>query len=159
MKAILRSYVRTDPARTSYFSDAGESIATKDPPGYANPEKDIYGAVYSAIPSSINIVDDEYYQPDVYVLNPDEQNKINVFLQGGSFAHDFTYYFEHYGIASRITRVYYNQLKMTDNQWRNTLKRTDYIVMECNEQFVRLAGRRYWAGRAVLHRTESLQCF
>ncbi len=146
MKAILRSYVE-QTGEDIILLDAAKVIATKDPPGYGNPEKDIYGAVYSAIPSSINIVDDEYYQPDVYVLNPDEQNKINVFLQGGSFAHDFTYYFEHYGIASRITRVYYNQLKMTDNQWRNTLKRTDYIVMECNEQFVRSLGGNapYWA--------------
>ena len=81
-----------------------------------------------------------YYQPDIYVVDPDEDNQIEVFLQGGSFAHDINYYFDHYFISSGITRVYYNQTKMTDGLWRRVLKSADYIVMECNEQFVRSLG-------------------
>lgn len=126
---------------------ADNLISSKNPPGFGNPEQDILGFVINGIKRSDLIIDDLYYWPDVYVENDDCKNQINILLQGGSFAHDFTTYFSTYNIASNIIRMYYNgfpsdNLNAFNNpsRWKVLLKNIDYVIFECNEQFVRSLG-------------------
>lgn len=120
---------------------------SKDPPGFGNPEQDIFGIVFAAVGRANVIYDDWYWWPEVYVENEDCDNRINVFLQGGSFCHDFTTYLPMFGITKKLQSVYYNQNdslfgdeKTMDTAWKRYLKDCDYVIFECNEQFVRGMG-------------------
>ena len=150
----LASFETVKAMIASYEEQTGETIRhitadtltySKNPSGFGNPEQDIFGLVYSTMPNADKIVDDYYYWPDIYVENEDNNNKINVFIQGGSFTGDFTAYLPAYGITDRIRSVYYNQdnelygrdTAKIDARWDRHLRDCDYVILECNEQFVR----------------------
>ena len=145
-REILAEYERQTGIEIRRLA-ADKLVSAETPPGYGNPEQDILGFVISGIKRSELILDDLYYWPDVYVENDDCKNRISILLQGGSFAHDFSTYYSAYGVASRITRLYYNGFP-NDNlnairnpsRWQALLKNIDYVIFECNEQFVRSLG-------------------
>jgi len=144
VKAMIASY-EEQTGETIRHITADKLIHSKNPPGYGNPEQDIFGLVYSTMPNADKIVDTNYYWPDIYVENDDCTNKINVFIQGGSFTGDFTTYLPMFGITDRIRSVYYNQdnelygrdTDKIDARWDRHLRDCDYVIFECNEQFVR----------------------
>lgn len=160
----LASYETTVAILDMYEELSGETInklasngilSSTNPPGFGNPEQDIYGAVFSSISKSESIVDDLYYWHDAYAETVSGAKKIKVLIQGGSFAHDFTHYFSSFKIASRVTRCYYNAFP-SDNldaykdnsKWEELLNSADLVLFEINEQFVRSMGGNapYWAG-------------
>ena len=144
IKAMIASY-EEQTGETIRHITADKLNKSTEPPGFGNPEKDIFGIIYSATPNAERIVDEYYYWPEIYVENEDCDNTINMFIQGGSFTGDFTAYFPMFGITNRIRSVYYNQDKelfgrdtsVIDNRWARHLRDCDYVVFECNEQFVR----------------------
>jgi hypothetical protein len=143
IKAMIASY-EEQTGETIRHITADKLNKSTDPPGFGNPEKDIFGIIYSATPNAERIVDEYYYWPEIYVENEDCDNRINMFIQGGSFTGDFTTYFPMYGITNRIRSVYYNQDERlfsspasSDVRWKRYLEDCDYVVFECNEQFVR----------------------
>lgn len=153
MRAIIAEYEKQSGTEIKRLA-ADRILSSKNPPGFGNPEQDIYGIVYNAVGRSESIVDDRYWWPDVYVENPDCKTKIKILLQGGSFAHDFTHYFSAFKIASKITRMYYNSFPneklnaiKDPSRWERLLDGIDYVIFECNEQFVRSMGGNapYWA--------------
>lgn len=153
-RAVIAEYERQNGSVIRHLT-ADKMKSSKNPPGFGNPEQDIFGIAYNAVPSADSIVDDLYYWPDVYVENDDCKTRIKVLLQGGSFAHDFTTYFSDYQIASKITRMYYNGFPSENlnafnkpERWATLLSGMDYVIFECNEQFVRSLGGNspYWAG-------------
>ncbi len=142
MKAIIASFEK-QTGRTIRHLAADTVKKSKNPPGFGNPEQDIFGLVYSSRPNAKKIVDDYYYWPDVYVENEGAE-RINIFIQGGSFTHDFNTYFPMFKISRKLRSVYYNNDPKlfasdatVDKQWNNYLSNTDLVIFECNEQFVR----------------------
>lgn len=145
-RAILLEYEKQTGLEIRRLA-ADRLLSSKNPPGFGNPEQDILGFVINGIKRSDLILDDNYYWPDAYVENEDCKNRPNFFIQGGSFAHDFTTYFSSFNIASKITRMYYNgfpsdALNAFDDpsRWEKLLNNIDYVIFECNEQFVRSLG-------------------
>ncbi|MHB1153975.1 MAG: alginate O-acetyltransferase AlgX-related protein [Eubacteriales bacterium] len=152
-REILNEYERQTGTEVRRLT-ADRMLSSKNPPGFGNPEQDIFGIAYSGVSRADSIVDDLYYWPDVYVKNDDCKTRINILLQGGSFAHDFTTYFSAFNIASKMTRMYYNGFPsdslnafVNPSRWKALLKNIDYVIFECNEQFVRSLGGNspYWA--------------
>lgn len=145
-RAILLEYERQTGREIRRLA-ADRLLSSKNPPGFGNPEQDILGFVINGIKRSDLILDDDYYWPDAYVENEDCKNRPNFFIQGGSFAHDFTTYFSSFNIASKMTRMYYNGFPSDalnafadPSRWEKLLKNIDYVIFECNEQFVRSLG-------------------
>ena len=143
IKAIIASY-EEQTGETIRHITADTVNKSTEPPGFGNPEQDIFSIVYSTRPGASKIIDDYYYWPEIYVENPDCNNRINVFVQGGSFTHDFNTYFPMFRISKKLRSVYYNQDDKlfaddatADKQWNKYLDGCDYVIMECNEQFVR----------------------
>ncbi|MGI6201888.1 MAG: alginate O-acetyltransferase AlgX-related protein [Eubacteriales bacterium] len=142
IRAVLASYEQQTgrPVRQLAIEKINKS---KNPPGFGNPEQDIFGLVYSVRPNARKIVDDWYYWPEVYVENQGAE-RISVFVQGGSFTHDINTYLPMYKISKKLRSVYYNQDEKlfadnatVDKQWDRYLSDCDLVIFECNEQFVR----------------------
>jgi hypothetical protein len=142
VKALIACY-EEQTGETIRHITADKINSSPNPPGFGNPEQDIFGLVYSSRPNANKIVDDKYYWPEIYVENENAE-RINVFIQGGSFTHDFNTYFPMYKISKKLRSVYYNQddklfadTATADKEWGNYLNGCDYVILECNEQFVR----------------------
>ena len=135
-------------------------LSSTNPPGFGNPEQDIYGAVYSSISKSESVVDDLYYWHDAYTERAREgtTKRLKVLIQGGSFAHDILHYYSTLKIATKVTRCYYNSFPnekvnpyTKNSEWGKMLKDMDLVVFEVNEQFVRSMGANapYWANDKI----------
>jgi len=143
IRAVLASYEK-QTGKTVRQLEIVKINKSKNPPGFGNPEQDIFGLVYSSRPNAKKIVDDWYYWPEVRVVNEDAE-RINVFVQGGSFTHDINTYLPMYKISRRLRSVYYNQdpnlfaknEATVDKAWDKYLEDCDLVIFECNEQFVR----------------------
>ncbi len=151
------AYEATRALITSYEEQTGVTarniLATKlvrsrHPSGFGNGETDIFNIAYSGLSTASAITDDAYYWPELTVEN-EEAEKINILIQGGSFCWDFKHYMESYGITRRFNQFYYNgwqgnpagdPFRNGDEAWETALKSIDYVVFECNEQFVCMMG-------------------
>lgn len=151
------AYEATRALMTSYEEQSGVTarnlLATKivrssTPSGFGNGETDIFGIAYSGLSTASAITDDSYYWPEIAVENEDA-DAINILVQGGSFCWDFKYYMETYGICRRFHQFYYNTwqgvssvdpFRRGDRGWEKVLDSIDYVVFECNEQFVCMMG-------------------
>lgn len=137
---------------------AKDVLYHEDAPSPFNNEKDVYKILYGAIAPDNAIEDPYYYSPDVEVLNAGAK-KLNVLLQGGSFAGSINHYLENYGVAN-VDYIYYNGLSSHgtisasspwDNgpeAWGYWLQGRDLVIFECTEQQVRGAhydGSKTWA--------------
>lgn len=142
IRAVLASYEK-QTGKTVRQLGIEKINKSKNPPGFGNPEQDIFGLVYSSRPNASKIVDDWYYWPEVYVEN-EGAARISVFVQGGSFTHDINTYLPNYKISKKLRSVYYNQDDKlfaddatVDKQWNKYLDGCDLVIFECNEQFIR----------------------
>ena len=151
------AYEATRALMTSYEEQTGTTVRNilaakinrgRTPPGFGNGETDIFNIAYSGLSTASAITDDVYYWPEITVEN-EEADKINILIQGGSFCWDFNYYMETYGLTRRLHRFYYNgwsgnpsgdPFQRGDDAWETALKSIDYVVFECNEQFVCMMG-------------------
>ncbi|MBR2622200.1 MAG: hypothetical protein IKC97_07470, partial [Clostridia bacterium] len=122
-----------------------------EPPSSVNNEQDIFKILYNMVDASYRdtaIKDDQYYAPTVEVLNPNA-DKINVLVQGGSFAHSIVHYLDSYGIAN-VSQIYYTgqntktgSISASDpwqkgpEAWEYWLKDKDLVILEANEQQIR----------------------
>ena len=115
------------------------------PSGFNN-EQDIFNILYNRVDQKYRaeaIKDDAYYAPDIVVSNQNAQ-KINVLVQGGSFAHSIVHYMRNYGVAN-VTQVYYNDFGNTGRDpwsegpeaWEGILAGKDLIILEATEQQIR----------------------
>ena len=115
------------------------------PSGFNN-EQDIFNILYNRVDQKYRaeaIKDDAYYAPDIVVGNQNAQ-KINVLVQGGSFAHSIVHYMRNYGVAN-VTQVYYNDFGNTGRDpwsegpeaWEGILAGKDLIILEATEQQIR----------------------
>jgi len=165
----LASYETSAAILDMYAEISGDTImkmasngilSSKSPPGFGNPEQDIYGAVYSSISKSESVVDDLYYWHDSFAEKAGEGSvkRLKVLIQGGSFAHDILHYYTTLKIATKVTRCYYNSFPnekvnpyTKNSEWEKMLKDMDLIVFEVNEQFVRSMGANapYWANDKI----------
>ena len=116
------------------------------PPSSFNNEQDIFNILYNRVDASYRasaIKDDAYYSPEIAVENKNA-NKINVLVQGGSFAHSIVHYMRNYGVAN-VTQVYYNDFGNTGRNpwtegpeaWAGILAGKDLIIFEATEQQIR----------------------
>jgi len=143
MKRLLEMYTeQTGEQTVTIYAD--RIAESKSPSGYGNPENDIFNIAYSGIPTDDAIVDEYYYIPAVKSDNTDAE-KINVFLQGGSFTWDFKHYLQANKICRRFHMFYYNTWQGAGNldplangekAWDKIIRNTDYVILECNEQYV-----------------------
>lgn len=108
---------------------------SKSPPGFGNPEQDIYNIAYSAVDKAGSITDELYYYPDAYAKVGPDSFRPDILVQGGSFCHDFDYYFKQLGVCGDYAKYYYNGFKPNEN-WQRRFDTADYIILEVNEQFV-----------------------
>ncbi len=117
-----------------------------DAPSGFNNEKDIFNILYGRVDPKYRaeaIQDDAYYAPDIVVGNQGAP-KLNVLVQGGSFAHSIVHYMGNYGVAN-VTQVYYNDFGNTGRNpwtegpeaWATILQGKDLIVFEATEQQIR----------------------
>ncbi len=146
IKAIIASYEKQTGVTIRHIT-ADTLNKSDNPPGFGNPEQDIFGLVYSTRPNAKKIVDDFYYWPEIYVENPECTNRITAFIQGGSFTHDLNTYLPMYKVTKKIRSVYYNQNEAlfaseshADKEWNKMLGDCNYVILECNEQNVRNFG-------------------
>lgn len=138
INAIVDEYIRQTGKEAKHLL-ADEIIAKTNPPGFGNPERDIFGIVYGDQKKDIKetaILDDLYYWPDVYEDKSTNRKIQNMVIQGGSFTGDFFHYFGSYGIADGITGFYYNNGGNMDIDWKSVIRRTEFVLMEVNEQFI-----------------------
>lgn len=122
-------------------------IESKSPPNIGgSSDVDVYNILYGTIDKSGSIVDEYYYAPDGYVVNPDDGVKINVLVQGGSFTHDIINYLSKYRIAQKLKSFYYNKynglsrhdpLNAGYEAWEHLLSGTDLVIFEQTEQQIR----------------------
>ena len=112
-------------------------LKSPDPPGFGNPEQDIFNLLYTGRSKAGAIVDQWYYYPDVSpVIGPDRPQIGKTIIQGGSFTGDMIYYLGNYNICSDITSYFYNNNDDTNIDWAGVLNGAALYVMEVNEQFV-----------------------
>ena len=135
--AIIAEYERQMGIEVKRLA-ADEVRYSQNPPGFGNPEMDIFGIVYSGRRREREnaIVDERYYWLDVYTANRDKPSIPHMTIQGGSFTGDFYHYFQSYGIVSNVTAFYYNNGGNMRINWERELRRTKYVLLEVNEQFV-----------------------
>ena len=123
-------------------------IETKEPPNIGgSSDVDVYNILYGTIDKTGSIVDDYYYAPDGYIANPDDGEKINVLVQGGSFTHDVINYLNKYRIVSKLRSFYYNKYSGLSQQspfgilgydaWETLLDDIDLVIFEQTEQQIR----------------------
>lgn len=143
MKRLLEMYTEQTGEQTVTLT-ADRIAESKGPSGYGNPENDIFNIAYSGLSTKGAIKDEAYYIPAIKAENEDA-SKINVFLQGGSFTWDFKYYLENFRISRRFHMFYYNTWQGAENVnpftqgdkgWDRILGSVDYVILECNEQYV-----------------------
>ena len=135
--AIINEYEWQTGKEVKHLA-ADEVRFGKNPPGFGNPEQDIFGIVYSGKRSEMAdaIIDEKYYWLDVYTAKKNNPSIPHMIIQGGSFTGDLYHYFQSYGIVSNITGYYYNNGGNTDINWDYEIGRTNYVVLEVNEQFI-----------------------
>ena len=135
--AIIAEYERQTETEVKRLA-ADEIRFSQNPPGFGNPEMDIFGIVYSGRRTEREnaIVDERYYWSDVYTANRDKPSIPRMIIQGGSFTGDFFHYFGTFNIASDIKGYYYNNGGNMNINWARELRTTSYVVLEVNEQFV-----------------------
>ena len=135
--ALIAEYERQTETEVKRLA-ADEIRFSQNPPGFGNPEMDIFGIVYSGRRNEREnaIVDERYYWPEVYTANRDKPSIPHMTIQGGSFTGDFFHYFQAFGIASSVTGIYYNNSGNMNINWARELRRTSYVVLEVNEQFI-----------------------
>jgi len=121
-------------------------LSTNYAPSGFNNEQDIFNILYNRVDPKYKeaaIKDDAYYSPDIVI---DNQNapKLNVLVQGGSFAHSIVHYINNYGVG-HVTQVYYNGFGNTGRDpwtegpeaWASILQGKDLIIFEATEQQIR----------------------
>ncbi|MHC1696235.1 MAG: hypothetical protein AB9835_13405 [Eubacteriales bacterium] len=132
--AMIEEYERQSGKKIPHL--VSDSIRfSKNPPGFGNPEQDIYNIVYSAVDKKDSIVDELYYYPDAYAKVGPDSFKPDILVQGGSFCHDFDYYFQQLGVCGDYVKFYYNDFSRREN-WQKRFDKADYVILEVNEQFV-----------------------
>ena len=128
---------------------ATDVISSPNPFKSGNNDIDLFNVLYGAMGNAPeDAMDEFYYAPKVTVENKDAQ-KINVFIQGGSFTSDIVYNLEAYGVAD-THRIYYNGASAIDRfdddanpwtkgiyAWGSILNNIDLMVFEQNEQQIR----------------------
>ena len=132
--AIIDEYERQTGTEIKHLA-ADEIRFSKNPPGA---EQDIFGIVYAGKKKEREnaILDDRYYWHDAYTKYPSRPGISHMTIQGGSFTGDFQHYFGGYGIASDITSYYYNNGGDVNINWKSEIKKTKFVLLEVNEQFV-----------------------
>ena len=143
---LVRMYQQLS-GRTTVTLSAKGVIYHDDAPSSFNNEKDVFNILYGALVPSNAIVDEDYYSPDVVVTNAGAK-KLNVLLQGGSFAGSINHYLENYGVAD-VDYIYYNgqhghgsitasnPWEKGPEAWAYWLKGRDLVIFESTEQQVR----------------------
>jgi len=116
-----------------------EIVRKKTPaPFYAN-EQDIFDIGYAGNRQAMRdaIIDEWYYWPNVYLEHGGEGDRLgHTIIQGGSFAHDFVYYFKDKKIARSVTAYYYNNNGNVDVDWGKEIGKAEFVLFEVNEQHV-----------------------
>jgi len=135
--AIIAEYERQTGEQVKNLA-ADEVRFSANPPGFGNPEQDIFGLVYSGKRREMQdaILDDRYYWHDVYTKYNSRPSIPHMLIQGGSFTGDFYHYFHSFGIISDSSGYYYNNGGNVDINWEYEIGRTSYVVLEVNEQFI-----------------------
>ncbi|MCL2159525.1 MAG: hypothetical protein FWH48_08980 [Oscillospiraceae bacterium] len=111
---------------------------TTPAPFYAN-EQDIFNIGYAGNRQEMReaITDDFYYWPNVYLDSAGSGDRLgHAVIQGGSFSHDFVYYFKDKKIAKSVTSFYYNNDGKVDIDWAKEIEKAELVLFEVNEQFV-----------------------
>lgn len=146
-RALIEAY-EEQSGLTRRNIQAYSLAASRRTPGFGNSETDIFGVAYSGLPEDAAIRDDYYYWPDLALENEYSGN-VDILIQGGSFCWDFKYYMETYGLCGNFRQFYYNEWQeddwtdprlMGEDAWEAILDSVDYVVMECNEQYVCMMG-------------------
>ncbi|MBE6620571.1 MAG: hypothetical protein E7625_04325 [Ruminococcaceae bacterium] len=127
-------------------------LSYASPPSPVNNEQDVFKILYDMVDPKYReeaIKDSAYYFPDIGLKNTGSQ-KINVLVQGGSFAHSIVYFINQYGVGN-VTQIYYNGYDnygndtLGDNSpwmygpevWENWLRGKDLVIFEATEQQIR----------------------
>ncbi len=143
---LIRMYQRLSGEMTVTLSSKGV-IYHEDAPSSFNNEKDVFKILYGALIPSNAIVDEDYYSPDIQVSSAGSK-KLNVLLQGGSFAGSINHYLVNYGVAN-VDYIYYNgqhghgsisassPWEKGPEAWAYWLKGRDLVIFESTEQQVR----------------------
>lgn len=117
--------------------------------GFGSNDADIFGIAYSGVDSKDAIRDDLYYWPEIEIEDNEVEDTFNLFLQGGSFSWDLKYYYEQYGLIDKLSQFDYNNwqggfdtdpFRIGDEGWKQALMGIDYVILECNEQYVCMMG-------------------
>ena len=135
--AIIAEYERQTGEEVKHLA-ADEIRFSKNPPGFGNPEQDIFGIVYSGKKKEKEnaIVDEKYYWHDAYTANSSKPAIKHMLIQGGSFTGDFYHYFGSFGIASDMSGYYYNNGGDMNINWKREIEKTKFVLLEVNEQFI-----------------------
>ena len=113
------------------------------PSGFNN-EQDIFNILYNRVDPRYKenaIKDDAYYAPDI-VIDDKNAPKLNVLVQGGSFAHSIVHYLGNYGVGN-VTQIYYNGFNHNSpwtegpQAWEYWLQDKDLVIFEATEQQIR----------------------
>lgn len=116
-----------------------EIAAKKTPAPFYPNEQDIFNIGYSGNRQEMReaITDDFYYWPDVYLEYDGNGDRLgHTIIQGGSFSHDFVYYFRDKKIAESVTAYYYNNDGKVDVDWAKEIGKAEFVLFEVNEQHV-----------------------
>lgn len=117
--------------------------------GFGSNDADIFGIAYSGVDSKDAIRDDLYYWPEIEIEDYEVEDTFSLFLQGGSFSWDLKYYYEKYGLINKLSQFDYNNwqggsdtdpFRIGDEGWKQALMGVDYVILECNEQYVCMMG-------------------
>ena len=132
--AIIAEYERQTGTEIKHLA-ADEIRFSKNPPAS---EQDIFGIVYSGKRKEREdaIIDEKYFWHDVYTSNKTKPSIPHMTIQGGSFTGDFYHFFGNYGIAEGMTGFYYNNGGNMKINWRGEIRKTKFVLLEVNEQFV-----------------------
>jgi len=135
--AVIKEYERQTGTQIRHL--AADSIFYKDTlPPFVTNEQDIFGIVYEGRRQEMKdaIIDEKYYWPDIYTADKGNPKIGHMTIQGGSFTGDFNYYFGELGIAGSVTSYYYNHDNNVRINWESEIGRTNFVLLEVNEQFV-----------------------
>lgn len=146
-RAVLDKYSELSGVDVRRLGTKGV-IETESPPAIGgNSEQDIYNILYGTIDKSGSVLDESYYAPDGYIVNPDDGKKIGVLVQGGSFSNDVINYLRKYRIVDNFESFYYNNYsgqakyspfgKMGYDAWDILLQDVDLVIFEQTEQQIR----------------------
>lgn len=146
-RAVIDKYCELTGVNVRRLGISGVIETTEPPLIGGNSDIDIYNILYGTIDKSGSIMDEYYYAPDGYVVNPDDGEKIGVLVQGGSFTGDVINYLRRYRITNKLQTFYYNQYsgqaryspfgKMGYDAWDILLEDIDLVIFEQTEQQIR----------------------